>query len=113
MVLFLIFGITLTASAFTVSSKAQIEDFLVYKAQREGLSVSKVLSIARCESGLNPLAKNPKSTASGIYQFLYSSWLYYATPYGYKPEDVFDPIKNIRVAIDVMSKYGFSAWECS
>jgi len=30
--------------------------------------------IAKCESQLNPLAKNPHSTAKGVYQFINSTW---------------------------------------
>ena len=32
--------------------------------------------IVRCESGFNPVAKNPKSTAYGLCQFLDSTWKY-------------------------------------
>lgn len=30
--------------------------------------------IARCESGLNPHAENPRSSASGLFQFIDSTW---------------------------------------
>lgn len=30
--------------------------------------------VARCESGGNPTAKNPVSSASGLYQFLDGTW---------------------------------------
>jgi hypothetical protein len=35
---------------------------------------------ARCESGLDPRNKNPGSTASGLFQFLTSTWA--STPFG-------------------------------
>ena len=31
-------------------------------------------AIARCESGLNPRAENPRSSASGLFQFIDSTW---------------------------------------
>ncbi len=42
-----------------------------------GVAVSEeVYEIVRCESGFDPNAKNPKSTAYGLCQFLDSTWEY-------------------------------------
>src|SRR5262249_15187493 len=49
-----------------------------------------ILAIARIESGFNPWAKNPKSTAYGIFQFIRSTW----TPYGGDHGYCLDPTMN-------------------
>jgi len=48
--------------------------------------------IIRAESGGNPLAVNPRSKASGLGQFLPSTWL--TTPAGRAGASVFDPVAN-------------------
>lgn len=47
-----------------------------------GLSAA-ILTIARTESGFNPWAKNPKSTACGIFQFIRATWTPYGGDHGY------------------------------
>jgi Transglycosylase SLT domain len=44
---------------------------------------SAILAIARVESGFNPWAKNPKSTACGIFQFIRATWTPYGGDHGY------------------------------
>lgn len=59
------------------------------------VSYSTLLRRAKCESVLNPNAKNPGSTASGLFQFLYpSTWS--STPYG--SESVWSPYANALAA---------------
>ena len=41
-----------------------------------------ILKIMKCESGYNPQAKNPKSTAYGLCQFLDSTWIYVQNKWG-------------------------------
>lgn len=48
--------------------------------------------IIRAESGGNPLAQNPRSKASGLGQFLPSTWL--TTPAGRAGLSVWDPVAN-------------------
>ena len=68
------------------------------RAVAEGLSAthssialsSAILAIARVESGFNPWAKNPKSTACGIFQFIRATW----TPYGGDHGYCMDPTMN-------------------
>lgn len=69
------------------------------------------LSIARCESGLNPGAYNSSSHASGIFQILYpSTWS--STPYsGYSPFNAWANI-NAAHAIFVRDGYSWREWQC-
>lgn len=71
-----LFGV-LIASAMTVKDEAQIEDYIAYVSQKEGINVSLFLGITRAESGFKPNAKNPVSTASGVMQFLDSTFKNY------------------------------------
>jgi len=68
------------------------------------------LNVARCESGFNPNAFNAGSGASGVFQFLRSTWA--TTSYaGYSP---FNASANIHAAYQVFARDGFSwrEWQC-
>lgn len=38
--------------------------------------------IAKCESSLDPQAKNPNSSATGLYQFTIGTWINYCSEFG-------------------------------
>jgi transglycosylase-like protein with SLT domain len=68
------------------------EDALVIAAirnasQATGMNFDYLLTMARIESGLNPHARAPTSSACGLFQFLEQTWLStvkaYGTRYGY------------------------------
>lgn len=66
--------------------------------------------IAKCESGGNYKAKNPKSTASGKYQFLDSTWANYK---GYKhAKDAPASVQEERALIEY-KKNGTRPWNAS
>jgi len=58
------------ANAWGGTDKVTLKDYAIYVAQKEGINVSMFLGIIKGESGFNPNAKNPSSSASGIFQFL-------------------------------------------
>lgn len=60
--------------------------------------VDRALRVIRCESNGDPWAKNPGSTASGLFQHLASQWDTRAERAGWGHADVFDPEANIAVA---------------
>ncbi len=60
--------------------------------------VNRALRVMQCESGGDPSAKNPTSTASGLFQHLGSLWGPRAEKAGWAGADVFDPHSNIAVA---------------
>lgn len=55
-------------------SESSILDEIYKQADRYGVERDLALKIAICESNLDPRAKNPSSTAKGIYQFISSTW---------------------------------------
>lgn len=69
--------------------------------------------IALCESGNYELAKNPKSSASGRFQFIKSTWKHYGIElWGdtWIERDVFDYNDNSELAYYVFTKYGTGDW---
>ena len=54
-----------------------LEQRIVQKSIQYGIPPEKSLRIANCESSMNPLAKNPNSSAKGLYQFIDSTWEHY------------------------------------
>jgi hypothetical protein len=70
------------------------------------------LRIMECESHGDPLAKNPTSTASGLFQHLANLWEERAADAGWAGTDVFDPIANIAVAAWLLETGGPGHWVC-
>jgi len=52
---------------------AEIKDLIRRQALASGLDPNVMIRIAQIESGLNPNAKNPNSSASGLFQFINST----------------------------------------
>jgi hypothetical protein len=63
-------------------------------------------AIAKAESNLNEKAKNRKSTASGIFQIIASTWYQYDCV-----GDKWDWKDNTNCAIKIMKRSGFTPWE--
>jgi soluble lytic murein transglycosylase-like protein len=75
------------------------------------------LRIIACESGGNPYAENPRSTAAGLFQFLRSTWDRGPAPAlglgSYDSGAVFDPETNIRAGAWLYANWGgTSQWSC-
>jgi hypothetical protein len=70
------------------------------------------LRVAGCESHYNPNAVNPSSGASGLFQFLPSTWAHLPPPY--PSESVFDPAANARAAARYYQDTGQTGgpWSC-
>ncbi len=64
----------------------------------EGGDVDRAMAVMACESRGDRWAKNPRSTASGLFQHLASLWPPRAAAAGYSGADVFDPVANVAVA---------------
>lgn len=68
--------------------------------------------IIKAESNWNPQAKNKSSSASGLFQFIKSSWASYSKKAGVNG-DVFDAHDNIKVGCWVLNTTGTSPWNAS
>ena len=69
--------------------------------------VERALCIIDHESNGDPRADNPRSSARGLFQVLGSLW---APHYGIARSDLYDPVINTRIALDIWENYGWSAW---
>lgn len=73
------------------------------------------MRVMACESGGNPYAKNPNSSASGVFQFIRSTWDWVAPQLGYGTHAsgaVFDPVANIHAASWLFYNGGSQHWVC-
>ena len=96
-------------------TQGQIRTYIAKTAGTYGVNQVLSLAIAKCESRFNPRAKNPKSSASGIFQIIKSTWeetmLRMELP---TSTDVFDPEINIEAAMFLLSQDGgVNHWESS
>jgi Transglycosylase SLT domain len=77
---------------------------LIYNAAAEfGVSGDYLLSVAQCESGLNPGAYNPAGY-HGLFQFDFETW----GAYGYG--SIYDPVAQARTAAELLSAGQASRW---
>jgi len=65
------------------------------------------LCVIRNESGGDPGAENPRSSAAGLFQILSSLW---SDHYGVSYDRLLDPEVNTRVARSIWDKSGWLAW---
>ena len=80
-------------------------------AVRYRLDPGTAISIAECESGLNPRASNPPY--AGVYQHSTRYWDKRAATYGHAGESVFDAFANVDVALQMARASGWGAWGCA
>ena len=72
------------------------------------------MAVMQCESGGDPDAKNPNSSASGIFQHLASLWPARSEAAGWAGADIFDPVANVAVAAWLVEqKGGRGHWTCT
>lgn len=75
-------------------------------------------NIIQCESTWKPTARNPTSTAGGLFQFLAGTWHAEAHRSGWPhpaadPANRFDPVLSVKLAADVVARDGgWRQWQC-
>lgn len=60
--------------------------------------VEEAMRVMACESGGNPAAKNPNSTATGLFQFLDGTWAWMSVMSGWDGHSRLEPEANVAVA---------------
>jgi multidrug efflux pump subunit AcrA (membrane-fusion protein) len=71
-------------------------------------AVQWAMNVAYCESRYHPNSVNSSSGASGLFQFLPSTWG--GTPWA--SQSPFDPVANAQAAAWLYSHYGPGRWVC-
>lgn len=83
-------------------------------SQQYDVNTNLALRIANCEGGLaSTTIKNKHSSASGIYQWLDSSYRVYATKYGFPLNEKNNPKVQIEMSMIVMRDEGEGNWSAS
>jgi len=70
------------------------------------------LRIIACESGGIVTAKNPGSSASGLFQHLARYWPQRSKLAGWEGANIFDPEANIAVGAWLLDRNGKGSWVC-
>lgn len=99
-------------AAVVCNYEETIPDKIIKSAIDYGVDVNTALRIAKAESGYNALAKNPISSAAGVYQITRATAdetsQRMGNGWGYK--DVYNAERNIEMAMYLMSKGEFWRW---
>lgn len=82
-------------------SKAEVEALIRQYSNQYGVNPATATCIAFRESGYNQFSKNKSSTASGVFQYVRSTWA--GTDEGRSGLSVFDADANIKAAIKYMA----------
>lgn len=101
----------------TPPAVTDIEQIVREAARKYGIDENYFVSIAKCESTMNPNAVNygyaENGNPSGLFQHLSGYWPARAAKYGYAGASVFDASANANVTAG-MFRDGLSyLWECN
>lgn len=94
-----------------VYSQDEVQNLIISYSKEFQIDPTIPLRIAKCESNYHWNSKNSSSTASGVYQFIASTWA--GTPEGKSGLSPFDADANVRAAIRKISQGGINAWDAS
>jgi hypothetical protein len=75
--------------------------------------IKRALCIIGYESGGDPGADNPRSTAAGLFQFLHRTWdsvPLSVTGGSYASGAVYDPEANVKAAAWLQRRYSWTQW---
>jgi Transglycosylase SLT domain len=84
-----------------------IEAIIQQAANANGVSYPWMLKIARCESGLNPHAYNPRGPYYGLFQFLMSTFR------ANGGTDIWDPVQQANITARMLAHGQAHQWGCA
>jgi hypothetical protein len=94
-------SITLPGYSGKSYTKEEVEQLIVHYSEVYGINPATPKCIAFRESGYNQFSKNRRSTASGVFQYLSSTWKH--TDEGKAGMNVFDADANVKAAVKYMA----------
>lgn len=89
-------------------SQEEVKELIRQYAKEYDVPVDTALNVAKCESGYGQYKKNPKSSASGVYQITRAT-VYDANKH-FNNYDVFDAKENIEMAMWFMANGQYFRW---
>jgi hypothetical protein len=92
-------------------TKEQVIDLIKEYSLRYNIDSSLPLRVANCESGYNWSSKNRSSSASGVFQYIASTWR--NTEAGRAGLSPFDADANVHMAIASIASGGIGNWNAS
>ena len=95
----------------TPPASSEIEAIIREAAAAQGADPEQLLRVAYCESRFNPGAYNA-SGASGLFQFLPSTWAANSVRAGYAGASVFDAVASANVAAWMFAHGQAFQWVC-
>jgi len=101
-----------TTPAPAPAAPGEIESIIRSAAATWGADPSQLLRVAWCESRYNPLAYNPRSGASGLFQFMPATWAANSVRAGYGGASVFDAVASANVAAYMFHNGQAGQWTC-
>jgi len=90
---------------------SDIEAIIRDAAAAQGANAEQLLRVAYCESRYNPGAYNA-SGASGLFQFLPSTWTANSVRAGFAGASVWDPVASANVAAYMFARGQAGQWVC-
>lgn len=103
--------------AWDINNKESVKEYLGYVASKEGVSVGLLEAIVKAESNFNKDAKNPVGTASGLLQYLDSTFRNYCINKYHLTdtmEDKNNPFIQTNCAVYMLQEEGvWRHWESS
>ena len=97
---------------FVPAPAGDIQGIIRDAAAKWGADESQLLRVAYCESRYNPTAFNASSGASGLFQFLATTWAANSVRAGYAGASVFDPVANANTAAYMFGIGQARQWLC-
>lgn len=94
------------AAATSTQSQQQVIAIIRAAAARHGANADQMVSVARCESSLNPRAYDPGSGASGLFQFMPGTF------YARGGHDIWDAADQSEVAARMFADGQSAQWGC-
>lgn len=81
------------------------------------VSPDEAIEVITCESNFKPTARNPNSTAGGIFQYLKGTWRWESEYWGWNivsdPAHRFDPVLATQLTYRVVERdNGWRQWQC-
>jgi hypothetical protein len=95
------------------SSGGSVESLIRYWTSVYGGNPDYHISIARCESGLNPDSRGSGGLYAGVFQQNVNYWPQRAGRYGFGGSSPYDANANIAVSIAMMIREGYGHWTCA